>query len=174
MVIEIEPELSAPVGQSAQPGAPPYSPAMTSRPSEASVREARASLGRCIKSPAFLDRFYELFMASSEEIRKKFESTDFARQKKMLQDSLFVMLVAAGTTSGPAHRELEKLAVRHGRNQLGIEPEWYDIWLRSLLQAVVEHDPEYRAELAAAWRESLQEGIDMMRSRYSTSEGGSR
>jgi hemoglobin-like flavoprotein len=147
---------------------------MTSRPSEASIREARGSLGRCIENPAFLDCFYELFMASSEEIRKKFEATDFARQKKMLRDSLYVMLVAAGTTRGPAHKELEKLADRHSRSQLGIKPEWYDIWLTSLLQAVAEYDPEYRPELADAWRESLQDGIYIMRSRYEAREGESR
>ncbi len=74
------------------------------------IQQARDSLSRCIQSPEFLDLFYQLFMNSSEDIRKKFEKTDFDRQKKMLQDSLFVMLVA--------------------------------------------------------WRESLQEGIELMKSRY--------
>jgi hemoglobin-like flavoprotein len=113
-------------------------------------------------------------MASSPEIRAKFEATDFTRLKTMLQDSLFVMLVAAGTTSGPAHKELRKLADRLGRSGLGIKPEWYDFWLDSLLQAVAEHDPDYTPELADAWRESLRDGIELMRSRYETREGGSR
>jgi hemoglobin-like flavoprotein len=130
------------------------------------IQEARDSLSRCIQAPAFLDRFYELFTGSSADIRKKFEKTDFARQKKMLQDSLFVMLVAAGTTTGFAHKELSKLADRHSRQQLGIDPGWYDIWFRCLLQAVSEHDPEYRPELDDAWRESLREGVELMKSRY--------
>ena len=130
------------------------------------IQEARDSLSRCIQAPAFLDRFYELFIASSEEIRKKFENTDFARQKKMLQDSLFVMLVAAGTTSGLARKELTKLAERHSRRQLAIDPAWYDLWLRCLLQAVSEQDPQYRLGLDDAWRESLREGIELMKSRY--------
>ena len=135
-----------------------------SRPEE--IQAARDSLSRCVKNPAFLDRFYQLFVDSSEEIRKKFEKTDFARQKRVLQDSLFLMLVSAGTTGGPAHAELSKLAERHSRDQLGIKPEWYDVWLRCLLQAVAEQDPEYRPELATAWRESLEEGIAFLASRY--------
>ena len=130
------------------------------------IQQARDSLGRCIQTPAFLDRFYELFIGSSEAIRKKFEKTDFDRQKKMLQDSLFVMLVAAGTSTGPARRELSKLTDRHSRQQLGIDPGWYDIWLRCLVQAVSEHDPEYRPELDDAKRESLKDGIELMKSRY--------
>jgi hemoglobin-like flavoprotein len=130
------------------------------------IQEARDSLSRCIQTPSFLDRFYELFVGSSEDIRKKFENTDFARQKKMLQDSLFVMLVAAGATSGFARKELSKLADRHSRKQLAIDPSWYDTWLRCLLQAVSENDPEYRPELDDAWRESLKEGIELMKARY--------
>jgi hemoglobin-like flavoprotein len=130
------------------------------------IQEARDSLGRCIQDPRFLDRFYRLFIDSSEDIRKKFENTDFVRQKKMLQDSLFVMLVAAGATSGFAYKELSKLADRHSRKQLGVDPAWYDIWLRCLLQAVSEHDPEYRPELDDAWRESLRDGIALMKARY--------
>jgi hemoglobin-like flavoprotein len=130
------------------------------------IQEARDSLSRCIQSPAFLDRFYELFIDSSADIRKKFEKTDFARQKKMLQDSLFVMLVAAGTKSGFAYKELSKLADRHSRQQLAIDPGWYDLWLSCLLKAVSENDPEYRPELDDAWRECLRDGIDLMKARY--------
>jgi hemoglobin-like flavoprotein len=130
------------------------------------IQQARDSLSRCIQSPEFLDRFYELFMDSSEDIRKRFEKTDFDRQKKMLQDSLFVMLVAAGTKTGFAFKELSKLAERHSRKQLGIHPDWYDLWLQCLLKAVAEHDPEYRPELDDAWRASLEDGIELMKARY--------
>jgi hemoglobin-like flavoprotein len=157
-------ELATRVGAECAP--PGETAAVTSPPIQEEIREARDSLGRCVKDPAFFDRFYELFMASSEEIRKKFENTDFDRQKKMLQDSLFLMLVAAGTRSGIAHRELVKLADRHGRKQLGIKPEWYEAWMHSLLQAVSEHDPDYRPELSTAWQESLRDCIRLMRARY--------
>jgi hemoglobin-like flavoprotein len=130
------------------------------------IQTARDSLSRCIQNPAFLDRFYDLFIESSPDIARKFANVDMARLKKVLQDSLFVMLVAAGTETGFAHKELEKLAERHSRRQLGIDPAWYDLWLRSLLKTVSEQDPEYRPELADAWRDSLKPGIDLMKSRY--------
>jgi hemoglobin-like flavoprotein len=76
------------------------------------------------------------------------------------------MLVAAGATGGIARKELVKLAERHSRNQLAIDPAWYDKWLSCLLQAVSENDPEYRPELEKAWKESLSESIALMKSRY--------
>jgi hemoglobin-like flavoprotein len=130
------------------------------------VDQARDSLSRCVKDPRFLDRFYELLMASSDDIREKFETTDFERQMKVLQDSLFVMMVAAGTTSGMAHKELAKLAERHSRNNLNIKPEWYVNWLDCLMKAVTEVDPQYTPELELAWRESLKGGIDLLKSKY--------
>lgn len=130
------------------------------------VEKARDSLGRCIKDARFLDRFYELLMASSEAIRAKFETTDFERQRKVLQDSLFVMMVAAGTTRGMAHKELAKLAERHSRKNLDIKPEWYTNWVDCLMKAVAEIDSEYSPEVETAWRESLKEGVDLLKSKY--------
>jgi hemoglobin-like flavoprotein len=130
------------------------------------VEQARNSLSRCLGNPAFLDRFYNLFMTSSEDIRKKFEGTDFDRQKKMLQDSLFLMMVSAGATSGVSRRELSKLGDRHSRNQRDIKPEWYDVWLECLMKAVAENDPEFVPAIETAWRESLKSGIDFLKSKY--------
>jgi len=130
------------------------------------VEQARNSLSRCINNPAFLDRFYDLFMTSSEEIRKKFADTDFDRQKRMLQDSLFVMMASAGATSGVAYKELSKLGERHSRNQRDIKPELYDIWLECLMKAVAENDPEFVPGIETAWRESLKSGIDFLKSKY--------
>lgn len=130
------------------------------------VQIARDSLTRCGKKSGFLDRFYELFMGSSEEIRQKFSQTDFERQKKVLSDSLFLMLAAAGTTKGFAHVQLEKLAKRHCRQQLDIKPEWYDAWLDTLLQTVSEFDAEYSDEVNAAWRESVKDSIEVLIAGY--------
>lgn len=130
------------------------------------VQMARDSLSRCGKDSSFLDHFYELFMASSQDIREKFEQTDFERQKKVLSDSLFLMLAAAGTTQGFAHVQLVKLATRHSREQLDIKPEWYVVWLDSLMKTVADHDPEYSEEVGAAWRESLKGSIEVLIAGY--------
>ena len=130
------------------------------------IHEARDSLSRCVQNGDFLNSFYEHFMASSEDIKAKFAQTDFERQKKVLQDSLFLMMVAAGTEKGPAHKELEKLAQRHSREHLDIKPEWYVNWLECLMKAVSEHDPKYSPEVEASWRASLADGIEFLKSRY--------
>ena len=67
---------------------------------------------------------------------------------------------------GFAHRELEKLAKRHSRAQLDVKPEWYDLWLDCLLKSVAEFDPEYSEELDTAWRESLRDGIELLKLGY--------
>ena len=128
---------------------------------------ARDSFSRCSKDASFLNRFYELFMASSQDIREKFEQTDFERQKRILSDSLFLMLAAAGTTQGFAHVQLEKLARRHSRKELDIKPEWYELWLDTLLKTVAEFDAEYSSEIDTAWRESVKGSIEVLIAGYS-------
>ena len=52
------------------------------------------SLDRCSGRPGFLDRFYELFLASSDEVAEKFERTDFRKQTRVLKASLYIMMMA--------------------------------------------------------------------------------
>jgi len=47
------------------------------------------SLERCTRASGFLDRFYELFLASSEEVAKKFKHTDFRKQKRALKPEFY-------------------------------------------------------------------------------------
>jgi hemoglobin-like flavoprotein len=134
--------------------------------SEDAVTVARNSLSRCARSGKFFDRFYELLLASSQEIRDKFAGTDFERQKRVVADSLFLMMAAAGARKGPAYEHLEQLGGRHSRDQLDIRPEWYELWMNSLLDAASEHDPDFTEETRAAWRQALQPGIDLLISKY--------
>jgi hemoglobin-like flavoprotein len=131
------------------------------------VHAFRASLKRCLSTPDFLRTFYEQFMGFSEEIREKFRQTDFTKQTRVLADSLYAMaVVSQGESESPARAELERLAQRHGRGQLDIRPELYDVWLDSLIKAVRQYDPEFTPALEVAWRETLLVGIEQMRSAY--------
>ncbi len=130
------------------------------------VERASKSLDRCLKSPAFMERFYDLLMASSPEIGAKFASTDLERQRTVVAESIFLMLVSAGRDSGLAHRRLAKLGVRHNRVHLDIRPDLYGLWLDSLMTAVAEFDPEFTPELEGVWRESLAPGIELLTSLY--------
>ena len=128
----------------------------------------RATLKRCLVTPHFLGKFYEDFVASSEEVREKFRNTDFEQQARMLADSLYALAVAAQVKQGanPAWADMPRLAARHSRADLDIRPELYDHWLDCLLETARDHDPEFSPEIEAAWRETLTVGIEYMRSRY--------
>lgn len=126
------------------------------------IQRTRDSLGRCVACETFLDRFYELFIASSPTIDELFRKTEMERQKEMLRASLYEMLVAAGTTKGLAHKELERLARRH--HELGVTEEMYDWWLDALIEAAREHDTHFTDELEKDWRDSLREPLALMKS----------
>ena len=123
------------------------------------------SLDRCLGKPEFVDRFYERFMASSEEVAAKFAKTDFARQHRILRSSLHMMLRAAqGHDDGVAH--LDDIARSHSRAELDIPPHLYDLWLSCLVDVVRELDPACNDAIAEAWRAALAPAIATMRARY--------
>jgi hemoglobin-like flavoprotein len=122
------------------------------------------SIERCSSKPDFLRRFYTRFVASSDKVAEKFKHTDLQKQARVLKISLYIMMLASGDSERKAH--LERLAQRHSRTDLDIEPELYDLWLDRLVQAVRESDPMFDTETETAWRRVLQPGIDFMKSRY--------
>jgi hemoglobin-like flavoprotein len=126
-----------------------------------------ASFNRCRASAGFLEAFYERFVASSAEIRAKFAGTDMKRQVRMLEDSLYVVAVAVqGEEGSRARGDLPRIAARHSRSDLDIRPGLYDLWLECLIDTVRTHDPQFSAEVEAAWRVILAFGVDYMRARY--------
>lgn len=124
-----------------------------------------ASLDRCTSHAGFLDRFYELFLNSSVEVREKFKNTNFDRQKQALRASLY-MLMTAHDWSSECDAQFAEIAERHSRRDLDIPPALYDLWLTCLLQTVSEFDPQYDAEIETAWKKILQPSIDLLKSRY--------
>jgi hemoglobin-like flavoprotein len=126
-----------------------------------------ASLMRCRATPEFLADFYERFMASSPEVRRKFEGVDMKRQARMLEDSLFVVAVAVqGEEGSVARGALPRLAERHSRRDLDIAPELYDLWISCLVECARRHDPEFTPQIETAWRDTLTLGVEYMRQRY--------
>ncbi len=124
------------------------------------------SLARCNSSPAFLDRFYETFLASSPKVREKFAHTDFTRQKRALRASLYAMLLAASDEDKGPERYLRDLAELHSSKRLNIGAEFYDLWLDSLLATVKEFDPQYSPEVEKTWERVMMVGIDYLLSHY--------
>ena len=124
------------------------------------------SLRRCNADPDFLDRFYERFLRSSPKVREKFLGTDFIRQKRMLQASLQLLLVAAQDDSKRPTPYLDEVAARHSASQMAIGAELYDLWLDSLLATVREVDPSWGPEVEQAWETVMTVGISYLVSRY--------
>ena len=82
------------------------------------------SFERCINDPLFLDQFYEIFLASSDEVSAMFKDTDVETQKAMLMASLVYM---SHTDKG----SLSSIAEKHSH----IKPYLYALWLDSLIAA---------------------------------------
>lgn len=128
------------------------------------------SLKRCA-STGLVERFYELFLASSPEVAKKFENTDFDAQRQALRSSLFHLMLAE-VEGSPGHALLVRLAESHGPKGLDIRPELYEIWLDCLTQALEDTDPDFDEEVEAAWRQVLHPGIDFMIAGYQSQQEG--
>jgi len=120
------------------------------------------SLRRCDNEPRFLDIFYDRFLASSPKVKEKFANTDFAKQKRLLRASFYLIVLAAEDPDKGPERYLQYLAERHSAKNLNVGSELYDLWLDSLLETVEECDPEYSPEVAQAWEQMMEIGIDYM------------
>ncbi|QDV47061.1 hypothetical protein Enr13x_69700 [Stieleria neptunia] len=124
-----------------------------------------ATYRRCMSGEGFIDTFYQLFLASSDEVRIKFQFTDMVHQKLVLRESLLVLILFS-ENQDRNHAELLQLAERHDRNHAEIAPHLYELWLDTLCSAVAQHDPEFTPHVEQLWRRAMQPGIDLMISKY--------
>jgi hemoglobin-like flavoprotein len=125
---------------------------------------AKASYQRCQQAPHFFESFYRRFFENCPAARPMFVHTDFARQHRLLQHALGLLLSDnQGLDQEP--NLLTRVAERHGRNDLKIDPAYYTEFLDSLIQTARELDPEFTGDTEAAWREATAKGIAYMRSK---------
>ncbi len=132
---------------------------------EAAIDDFHDSLERCGLSSKFLQDFYKRFVASSPEIADKFASTNFKTQARVLKTSLYMAMLASDRNH-EAREYLDRIAERHGREVLNIKPEYYDLWLESMIATVQEHDPLYSSDVEQVWRNFMLPAIEYMKSRY--------
>ncbi len=121
------------------------------------------SFEKCLAKEGFLPRFYELFLASSAEIREKFINTDIQRQCRILKKSLYVLTMASVGTE-EAHNELIRLGNSHGVQGMNIPEYMYDLWLDCLMQTVREFQNDWTSETETSWREMLNPHIELLKS----------
>jgi hemoglobin-like flavoprotein len=108
---------------------------------------------------AFFVRFYELFLASSPQVRELFAHTDMTRQVTMLRRSLFelVTFYVSGIVSEPLR------AIAQVHQHLQLNPDMYDDWLDALVATAREFDRECDELTEYAWRLALMPGITYMK-----------
>lgn len=129
------------------------------------IHNVHASLNRCLAHENFIDIFYDIFMAADDNIRQMFARTDFERQKKLLRKALLsaVTFAAGGEV---ARDRLTEIRVSHNKAHMNVKPEYYPIWLDSLVQAVRKADPSCDDRLEQEWRAVLQPTINFITSGY--------
>jgi hemoglobin-like flavoprotein len=117
--------------------------------------DLHTSYGRCLRSRGFIERFYEILLASDPRIPPLFEKTDFQKQHMALRRGISLAISwAAG--DGMAQRPVEEMIRVHARmGRAPVFPALHDHWLESLLQAVRERDDQLTPELEARWREAM-------------------
>ncbi len=130
------------------------------------MAEPKDSFGRCVAKPKFIDRFYEIFLASSPEIKPRFAHTDFAKQKDLLQRGLTMMVMYDGG-SETAKMTLDRIGESHSRRGgINIPPNLYRFWIESLIKTISEFDPKFSPEVESAWRHVIQKGVDYITAKY--------
>ncbi len=129
------------------------------------VARARASYTRCLAAPDFFSCFYRNFFMECPEVEERFATTDFQRQHKLLQHAIGLLLSYA-TQVRETPNLLERIATRHNRNGLNVDPKWYPCFVDTLVTTVKEHDPDFDDAVGAAWRSAVAPGIAFMRASY--------
>lgn len=124
-----------------------------------------SSLERCLRKPQFTHEFYVRFLFSSDDVRRKFDLTNFDEQEKRLARSLRT-LGAAMEGDPTALRHLNARAESHDRNHANIEPHLYILWRESLMRTAAEFDEEWTEDVADAWGAVLDHAIHFMIKRY--------
>lgn len=113
------------------------------------------SYGRCLHNGAFIERFYELFLASHPDVPAAFANTDFNQQRRKLRRALTTSIMFAGG-SDSVRASVDRMAEVHSRHgRVPVKPHLYDHWLESLVTAIREHDPELTPQLESRWREAM-------------------
>jgi len=131
----------------------------------AAITEARASYDRCAQVSHFVDDFYARLFEVLPEARALFAQTDFDRQRKLLRHAIGLLLSFPSERDGEPNI-LTRLADRHSRRDLAIEPRFYGPFLETLVETVKRHDPACTSATEQAWRTTLAKGFAYMQSRY--------
>ena len=126
---------------------------------------ARASYDRCCEASDFLQAFYRNFLAACPEAVPRFAHTNFEQQTKLLRHAIGLLLIF------PSQPEKEptllaRVAERHSKRDLNIDPALYRPFIDALIDTVHEFDRECTPAVEAAWRATVAPGVEYMKSKH--------
>ncbi len=122
------------------------------------ISTVQESYARCTLKRGFIDRFYEVFLASHPSLAPRFANTDMADQKGLLRKGISMMLLFS-QGNAMATNALNRIGETHSQRGMDIPPNMYTFWKNSLMQVVHEYDPKLTPEIDAQWNKILEYGI---------------
>lgn len=126
---------------------------------------AKASYDRCCQAPEFLETFYRKFLAACPEAVPRFAGTSFDQQTRLLQHAIGILLIFPKQPNKEPGL-LTRLAERHSRRDLNIEPALYRPFIDALIDTVKQFDGQCTPTVEAAWRETVAPGVEYMKSKH--------
>lgn len=112
----------------------------------------------------FYDYFYQRFLTSHPAVAEAFRNTDMERQKQLLRKSLLYSI--SFMTNKNNFHSMERIAKLHSKQHYNIQPELYDYWMNSIVDAVKKFDPQFNDDVELAWRLAFTPGITYMKFMY--------
>lgn len=126
---------------------------------------AKASYDRCCKAPDFLQAFYRNFLTACPEAAPRFAHTDFDQQIKLLRHAIGLLLIFP-TQPIKEPTLLARVAERHSRRDLDIDPALYRPFIDALITTVKQFDGACTPAVEAAWRETVAPGVEYMKAKH--------
>jgi hemoglobin-like flavoprotein len=127
---------------------------------------AKASYDRCCVAPDFFASFYRNFFTTRPDVKPLFAKTDFRRQHNLLRHALSLLLIYPNKPEAEARSLLRRVAERHSRTDLAIDPALYEPFVDALIVTVQQYDPDFSPQIEAAWRTTVEQGVEYMISKY--------
>jgi hemoglobin-like flavoprotein len=131
----------------------------------AMMAAAKASYDRCGAVSHFFDEFYRNFFVRCPQAKALFAHTDFERQNNLLKHAFGLLLIFPNQ---PEHEPtiLARVAERHSRRELGVDPSMYQPFIDALIDTVRDSDPQFTPAVESAWRRTVEKGVAYMQAKY--------
>jgi hemoglobin-like flavoprotein len=128
--------------------------------------DLQVSFGRCLRRHGFIERFYEILLASDPAIPPMFARTDFRGQRLALRRGIS-MAISWASGSAMVARPMRHMIDVHSRGgRAPVEPRLYRCWVESLLAAIDEYETELTPVLRARWREAMERVVQAFAQQY--------